>query len=128
MKKTVFTCSLLFAAFIIFSFTGGEDEIISAMKTGNAKALATHFKTTIDLTVLNKESVSSKAQAEQILKDFFAKHPPKSFKIVHQGTSKLGIQYRIGTLETTNGSFRVTINSRSKNGKELIEQFRIDSD
>ncbi len=128
MKYTAFILTLLITTFTLSGFTGGEDELYTAIKTGNAKLLVSHFKSTVELTVLNSEQVSSKAQAEQILKNFFAKNPPKSFKVIHQGTSKLGIQYKIGTLTTAKGNFRITMNSKVENGKELIEQFRIDKD
>ena len=63
---------------------GVLEDIATALKTGNSKSLALHFGSTVDMTILEKEDVYSKAQAEIILKQFFAKHQPKSFKIMHQ--------------------------------------------
>ncbi|MEI6576074.1 MAG: DUF4783 domain-containing protein [Bacteroidota bacterium] len=108
--------SLIFIAIFFngnLSFAGNpplgatQDEVSLAIKSGNAAALALHFNSTIDLLVPGQELTCSKIQAEQIVKDFFAKNPPKSFKINHQGSSKDGSQFSIVTyVSTNNKSFR----------------------
>ena len=80
-----------------------SDDVASAVKTGNASNVAKFFSANVDLKILDKEDVYSKAQAELILKDFFAKNPIKSFAIIHKGTSKSGDQFAIGTYETSTG-------------------------
>ena len=47
--------------------------IILAIKSGNSKELARYFNTSIEIAILENEDVYSKAQAELIIKDFFAK-------------------------------------------------------
>jgi hypothetical protein len=75
MKKksgfTLFFMLLLFANPII-SFGQIPDQIISGLKAGDAKIVASHFNENVDLVVLDRELVCSQAQGEQILKDFFA--------------------------------------------------------
>src|SRR4051812_32248278 len=73
------------------------DDISNAIRSGNAKQLVTYVGANIDLTIGSQEAVYSKAQAEQILRDFFAKNPAKSFTVLHKGASKEGTQYAIGT-------------------------------
>ena len=80
----------------------GED-IASAIRSANAPALAKYFNSSIDLSLPGNEITCSKAQAEQIVRDFFAKNPPKSFKINHQGASKDGSQFFIGTYVSAKG-------------------------
>jgi len=128
MKRASIILSLLFVTLSLAAFTGVEDEIATALKTGNSKGLSKYFGTTIDLSVLDEEDVYSKAQAELILKNFFSKHSPKSFKIMHNGTSKMGLQYTIGTLETSNGTFRVTFYVKKTGSTDSLQQLRIDEE
>jgi hypothetical protein len=38
----------------------------------------------VNVTILDNENTYSKAQAEMVIKDFFAKHQPKAFSPVHE--------------------------------------------
>jgi hypothetical protein len=127
MKRIVL---FLIAPFLLSAFaTDAFESISNAFRFGDAKSLASYFGSTIDLTLLDKEDVYSKGQAEMMLKDFFSRNPPKSFQIVHKGSSQEGTQYGIGHLSTTNGKeFRVTFNSRSSGGKLVINDLRIELD
>ena len=102
------------------------DEIANSIRTGDAKQLAVYFSNSIDLTIMDKENVYSKAQAEFILKDFFSKNPPKSFNILHKGSSPEGTQYAIGNLVTTTGkTFRTSFYIKSNDGKFVLQELRI---
>jgi len=110
------------------SFLDITDDVANAMKTGNASNVAKFFPANIDLKVLNKEDVYSKAQAELILKDFFAKNPIKSFAVIHKGTSKNGDQFSIGTYETTAGKkFRTYFLFKKEKTGLTIQQMRFET-
>lgn len=104
------------------------DEIAQAIGAGKVKEISKHFIENIDLTVLDDEDVYSKQQAEMILKDFFTKHPAKSFAIIHKSTPKNGSQYIIGSLDTENGRFRVYFLCKTSGNDMLIQQFRIETE
>lgn len=105
------------------------EEIANAIRSNDAKQLSQYFGPTLDLTILNQEDVYSKAQAELILKDFFAKNSCKSFTILHKGASKEGTQYAIGNLQTGNAkSFRVSFYLKNNGGKILLQELRIEND
>ena len=105
------------------------EDISNAIRNGDSKQLATFFGSSIDLTVIDKENVYSKAQAEFVLKDFFVKNPPKSFNILHKGSSPEGTQYAIGNLITSNGkSFRTSFYVKNNNGKFLLQELRIETE
>ncbi|MCD4680871.1 MAG: DUF4783 domain-containing protein [Bacteroidales bacterium] len=106
--------------------TTSMDEIKNAIVKGNAKELAIHFNTTIDLSVPGKDGTYSKVQAELIIKDFFEKNKPKSFKINHEGSSNDGSRYAIGTLTASNNSYRLYFLIKNTNGKALIHQMQIE--
>ena len=101
------------------------DDISSSIKVGDVKSLAKNFNTSIDLTVGNQESTYSKAQAEQVLRDFFVTNKPSTFSIIHQGLSKEGAKYAIGNLVTAQGkTFRVYVYVKQVSGNFLINELR----
>lgn len=105
------------------------DDIANSIRSGEAKQLASYFGSTVDLTIADQENVYSKAQAELILKDFFEKNPPKSFKVLHKGSSPEKTQYAIGSLTTANGkSFRVSFFIKNIQSKYFLQEFRIETE
>lgn len=106
-----------------------SDDVAAALKTGNASNVSKFFFANVDLKILDKEDMYSKAQAELILKDFFAKNPVKSFSVLHKSSAKNGDQSIIGTYESSSGKkFRVYFLLKKDTGNFLIQQLRIDSD
>jgi len=109
------------------AFADIADDVAAAIRTGNASEVSKYFADNVDLKVLEQENIYSKAQAELILKDFFDKHPVKSFTIVHKSIPKNDSQFAIGTLETTNGKYRVHYLMKTIIGKTSVTQFRIEN-
>ena len=101
--------------------------IIEALKTGNTTQLSGYFNSSIELAIPGKEQICSSQQAEQIVKDFFAKHVPSNFVILHKG-GKEGTQYAIGNLSTSAGSFRVTLLIKLRDNKPFIHQLRFEKE
>lgn len=103
------------------------DGIVAAFKTGNAKDLAKYFNNTIELVIFDKEGIYNKPQAEQILKDFFAKNPltKDSFRLIHE-VGKEASKYVIGNLYTTKGVYRISFLIKTVNNIPLIDQLRIE--
>jgi hypothetical protein len=104
------------------------DGISTAIRSGNPKNISKYFIENIDLKVIAQEDVYSKQQAEMILKDFFTKHPVKSYTVAHKSEPKAGSQYVIGTLETENGKFRIYFLIKTTGSETLIQQFRIETE
>jgi hypothetical protein len=102
--------------------------VADAIRKGNASELAVYFNSSIDLTVPGKEGSFSKAQAEQIVKEFFAKNSPISFEIKHKGTSSDGSNYAIGTLHTLKANFRCYFLIKTIANKSFIQQLQFDTD
>jgi hypothetical protein len=100
------------------------DEIVAALKQGKSAELVKYFDEKVSIKISNQEDVLSKSQAEANLKYFFDKHTVKSFSSSHVSSSNNSAQYITGTLETSNGKFRVSILIR----RGLISQFRIEDD
>lgn len=105
-----------------------SDDVAAAVKTGNAASVARFFSASVDMKILDKEDVYSKAQAELILKDFFAKNPVKSFAVMHKGTSKTGDQFAIGTYESASGKkFRTYFLFKKEGAGLTIQQLRFET-
>ena len=101
--------------------------MLDALKSGNTVQLSGYFNTSIELAIPGKEDIYSKQQAELIIKDFFAKHVPSNFMILHKG-GKEGSQYAIGNLTTSTGNYRVTILIKQKDNKPYIHQLRFEEE
>lgn len=101
------------------------EEILGSLKTGNAKTLANYFNQNIELTILDNDNVYSKAQAEQIVNNFFSRYVPERFNIIHQG-GKEGAHYLIGNLLTKQETFRVYFLLKKTDNKDIIHQLRIE--
>jgi len=131
LKINSFILSLLFLFFLIpmradkMMADDIPQAVIDALRTGNTSALSAYFNSSIELAILDQEDIYSKQQAELIIKDFFAKHVPSSFIILHKG-GKEGSQYAIGNLVTSSGTFRVTLWIKLTQNKPYIHQLRFE--
>ena len=123
MKKTLLFLSAFLITLSIFA-QGGIDDVISAMKSGNASGVTKYFDSYVDITMPDKSSNYSKSQGELILKDFFGNNGVKTFEVKHKGNNDNG-DYCIGTLQTKNGNFRTTVYMRMKGDRQVIQDIRI---
>lgn len=105
------------------------DAITKAISSGNADALGQYFDSNVEIAVMDKEETYAKAQAIQVMKDFFAKNKPSTFKQVHQGASKgQDSQYCIGNMTASSGTYRVYIYMKVSGGKQVIQELRFDKE
>ena len=127
IKKISFTLLLGFSFLFISLNTSAQvpDEIILSLKTGNSKVLSGYFNDNVELVVLDNDNVYSKAQAKQIVANFFDRFTPESFNVIHQG-GKDDSKYVIGNLKTNNGNFRIYFLLKKNNDKDYIHQLRIE--
>ena len=112
----------LFSSFIVKT---GIDDVIAAMRSGNAGLVAKYFDNMVDISTPDKTNSYSKSQGELVLKDFFTNNPIKNFEIIHKGENA-GSQFCIGTLLTKNGSFRTTIFMKQKGDGQVLQELRFE--
>ncbi|MGZ5218602.1 MAG: DUF4783 domain-containing protein, partial [Chitinophagaceae bacterium] len=126
--KATFTSFLvsLLLSLSSFSQTSDIDGVIGALRSGNATALARFFDDNVELSLPVKSDSYSKAQAQVILKDFFANNGVKNFELKHKGDSPGG-NYCIGTLQTKSGNFRAHVFMKIKGNKEVLKEIRFQS-
>jgi hypothetical protein len=124
--KAIFTSLLVASALILSSFGQSNtsiDEVIGALRSGNANEVSRYFDDNVEVTLPVKSDSYSKAQAQLILKDFFANNDVRGFELKHKGDSPGG-HYCIGTLQTKSGNFRAHVFMKSKGNKELVKELR----
>jgi hypothetical protein len=121
---SIFFLGLMLSA-SLFAQTADES-ITNAIKLGNYKEVSKYFDAKVDMAVLNKENSYSKAQAELIIKDFFAKNKVSGYQIIHRGKSRDGAQYAIGSLITGTGTYRTYVLTKGEGDKTRIQQLRFE--
>ena len=123
--KSFFTYFLLVSFTVLSSFTVQTDieQVIVALKTGDASELSKYFDENVELTLPDKSDNYSRAQALLILKDFFSNNGVKSFEVKHKG-EQAGGQFCIGTLQTKTGNFRTTVFMKMKAKKQTVKEIR----
>jgi len=103
-------------------------EIAETIRTMDAKKLADYFSSTIDLELDDLNGNYSKAQAEVIMRDFFKNNPSKSFTVNHQGDSKDGSKFFIGTYKASAKNYRVYGLLKKESGKLFLQQLQFDEE
>lgn len=114
---------LVFSCTFLLNFVAlGQGSVITnvkaALKTGSSKELVKYLGPSLDLNLDGEKANYSKTQAEFVFKDFFKKFVPVDFQYIHQGASKdkEGLRYAIGKYVYSEGSFRVLILFKHKDG------------
>ena len=87
MKKHLGLAALAFSLFLVSfaSYYYSIDDVVTAMRSGDANQLSRYFDNRIDISLPGKSDNYSKSQGEMILKDFFTSNKVKSFQIKHRG-------------------------------------------
>lgn len=131
-KTWIYLIRLYVFVIIVFCLSNSlfsqSDTLSILLQKGKIEKLSTYFKKQIDIHIPSNEGMYTPLQAGSILKDFFNKHPIKSFEIKHSGESKTNSVYIIGTLSVEDEVYRTYILYRVINGKMLISEFRLDSE
>lgn len=124
MKK-IFTIIATVFALSSFITHASINDVVNAIKSGNAASVSKYFDNTVEITINGKSTNYSKAQGEVVLRDFFANNTVKSFSVLHQGESG-GAEFCIGTLSTSNGSYRTTLNLKQKGDKQTLQEIKFE--
>jgi hypothetical protein len=130
MKRTIkhLVLVILWGAlsFNAYSQNSEVTRITSSLSTGNSTMLSDLFLNNLDLSVTGNDNVYSKAQATQILRNFFAQNAATRFTIDHEGTSPNGDIYKIGTLSTKKGNYRVTFYLKNESNRYMIKKLQVE--
>jgi hypothetical protein len=124
MRKILLLGSLaLMVVASSFKTVSGLDDVISALKTGNAQELSKYVDDNIEISLPDKSDSYSRSQSVMVLKDFFANTGVTGFEIQFKGENG-GSQFCVGKLTTHAGNFRTTVFMKTKDGKQLVKEIR----
>jgi hypothetical protein len=126
LNKHLSLLLILTLSAVSLTYAQSFDNIASAIRTGNSSSLATNFSANVEITIKDAEASYSKAQAEMVLKNFFSTRQPKSFSIVHQGTSPEGSKYFIGNLVTSGGNYRTYVYAKMQGSALVVQEIRFE--
>jgi len=123
--KAIISSLLIATVIMLSSFmqTSNIDEVIGALRSGNANEMSKHFDENLELTLPSKSDSYSRSQATLILKDFFNNNGVKGFDVKYK-SEQGGGQFAIGTLQTQSGNFRTTIFMKTKSSKDVVKEIR----
>ncbi len=125
--KVYFTKAFLFSwLFIALVFTGRAQAdqlsvVRSAIASGSSRTLAQYLAPSVEVGFDGDKQSYNATQTELVMKNFFAKNPPASFDIVHQGASGEGILYATCRYAGRNGNYQVFIKLKPKQSTPTID-------
>lgn len=105
-----------------------SDDVVSAIKAGNSKMLANYFGNAVEISLPDKDGTFSKAQAEMMMKDFFANHPPVSFIVNQKGASTGGSKFIIGTYKSGSVVYKVYLLLKASGQTFTLQQIQFEED
>jgi Domain of unknown function (DUF4783) len=119
---------LLASFFLLTGFRNGieMDDIVVALKSGNASQLSKYFDNRIDLSLQGKSDNYSRSQAQMIIRDFFSNNEVRNFEVKHRGEQN-GDLYCVGTLQTRSGNFRTTLFMKQKGDRQILQDLSFQS-
>lgn len=124
MKRFGLIVLIFFAAFNLKA--QNANEIVTALKSGNADKVSSYFDKILDIKFPEKDEVKSigKNQAGIALKSFFDNNNIKGFELSSQ--RELGeTMYIAGKLTNGSDGYKVSIMMRNKEGRPQIITVRI---
>lgn len=130
MIKSILTLMVIFLHLQPQALVQGDiaDELAVNFKQGNSKEIAKSFASSVELIIIDHEDVYNRAQAEQILKDFFLKNPPAKTSIIHKLSNNPNYRLTILSLASKTDKFRVTVTMKKVSNAFLITELRIEND
>jgi hypothetical protein len=97
------------------------------IEAGDAEKLAAWFADNLELDIAGSVNSCTRSQAKLIMKNFFSNNTPKKFNIIHK-SGRPPMSYAVGSLSAGADKFRVIIYVRTDDGKNSIQQLRIEKD
>jgi hypothetical protein len=119
---------LLGLSVMAFAFTtlSDTDDLVKALKAGNAEQVATYFDNFIDLKLPEKDEVKNmgKNQAGIALKAFFTENSIKTFDLTSEREMG-GTMYIAGKLQNNGKGFNITVMLKKQGDKYQVVTIRI---
>jgi hypothetical protein len=124
MKKIFLMLGLMLSV-NLFAFNAGSDEIVNALKQGNANEFSSFFDNYLDIKLPERDEIKNvgKTQAGLTIKNFFDQNNIKGFEPTSQREIS-GTMYLTGKLQGSR-NYNITIMMKDKGDKFSIITVRI---
>ena len=125
--KVQFTRFFLLGALLLLlgSWTANQSDQLGALRSafanGSSRELSQYLASSVEVGFDGDKQTYSATQTELVVKNFFAKNPPTSFEVVHQGASNDGIPYAVCRYGSRNGNYQVFIRLKPKQSAPTID-------
>ena len=123
--KRLIILVFLFVGLASFHKPYGFDDLLNSMKTGDAGRIEAYMDKSVDLSIPGVKGTYARTEAQKMMRIFFAKHPLKTFQLIHQ-TKLSENDLCIGTIVTDNGNFRATFLLANKEGDHKLREIRFE--
>jgi hypothetical protein len=125
MKKFILLLGLVVFS-TIHAIAGDSDNIVNALKEGNATQFSSYFDNFIDLKLPEKDEIKNvgKTQATITMKNFFNENNIKGFDLSSQREMN-GTMYITGKLQGSSKDYNITMLMKVKGDKLSIITIRI---
>ena len=97
------------------------------IEAGDSEKLSAWFADNLELDITGSVNSCTRSQAKLIMRNFFNNNTPKKFSIIHK-SGRPPMSYAVGSLSAGAEKFRVIIYVRTDDGKNSIQQLRIEKD
>lgn len=117
---------MLCIAFLSFSFSPVTNEVISAIRSGDAVRISKHLDEVVRITVDGKSHAYGKGQGEMILRNFFADRAVRQFSVVQKGSVN-DTEFFVGELILEDESrYRMSVFMKERAGRKNIQEIRME--
>lgn len=109
-----------------FTLSGDTDNIVNALKQGNAEQVSQYFDNLLDVKLPEKDEIKNvgKNQASITIKNFFDENKIKGFELSSQREMG-GTMYMAGKLQGAAKSYNITLMLKARGDKMSIITIRI---
>jgi hypothetical protein len=121
---------ILLLVVILFSVNGQSNDAVNTIfHSSNFSALDTYMADEVDLCILNDQVFTTRSKSIDKLVVFFKSNQILSVERLHEGSSRMrSSSYSVSKITTKGGKkFRLVTYFRSKSGKQLISEIRIEN-
>lgn len=117
---------LVLLSLILTAFGPVMNEVISAIRSGDAVRISKHLDEVVRITMEEKSNAYSRGQGEMILRNFFADRGVRQFEIQQKGQAA-DVEYFVGELVLSDEKrYRMSVYMKDRSGRRYIQEIRLD--
>lgn len=107
--------------------TGSMTEVVNALRVHSIGYVVNYFDDVVDITLNDKQSTYSKAQATIVVKNFIAKYKVFNFQLKYKGAAPDESFYLIGEIDTKErDKFHVYFYFKPKDNRHVLQELKFE--